>query len=181
MKHHVRRLFIAGLQNSSAVVSMSVTNLGWSPVHRCEQQKHRSCAPYDWNRQAYDLPWDSRILRHRHESNTINPTQTFGCEKAVLFGGSHTIWPRLKNGPRHLVQCHAYQIQRRCVKFGVGHITVTGNETWIYSYDPKTKQQSSVWVFQDEPKLTKAALVKSASKRMIASFLIKLDTWLLLH
>lgn len=50
---------------------------------------------------------------------------------------------------------------------------VTGDETWIYCYDPKTKQQSSVWVFQDEPKPTKVARVKSASKRMIASFFNK--------
>ena len=24
---------------------------------------------------------------------------------------------------------------------------VTGDETWIYQYDPETKQQSSVWLF----------------------------------
>ncbi|GBP04705.1 hypothetical protein EVAR_3665_1 [Eumeta japonica] len=36
------------------------------------------------NRQARVLPCDSGNLRHRHESNTINPTQTFGYEKAVL-------------------------------------------------------------------------------------------------
>ena len=28
---------------------------------------------------------------------------------------------------------------------------VTGDETWIYQYDPETKQQSAVWIFQDEP------------------------------
>ena len=27
---------------------------------------------------------------------------------------------------------------------------VTGDETWAYLYDPKTKQQSAVWVFPDE-------------------------------
>ena len=27
---------------------------------------------------------------------------------------------------------------------------VTGDETWVYQYDPETKQQSAVWVFPDE-------------------------------
>ena len=27
---------------------------------------------------------------------------------------------------------------------------VTGDESWIYAYEPETKQQSTVWVFQDE-------------------------------
>ncbi|GBP01127.1 Retrovirus-related Pol polyprotein from transposon TNT 1-94 [Eumeta japonica] len=31
-------------QNSSVVVSILVTNLVTSPVHRCEQQKYQSCA-----------------------------------------------------------------------------------------------------------------------------------------
>jgi histone-lysine N-methyltransferase SETMAR len=32
---------------------------------------------------------------------------------------------------------------------------VTGDETWIYQYDPETKQQSTVWVFDDEDPPTK--------------------------
>ena len=28
---------------------------------------------------------------------------------------------------------------------------VTGDELWIYADEPKSKQQSTVWVFQDEP------------------------------
>ncbi|KAG5347244.1 SETMR methyltransferase, partial [Acromyrmex charruanus] len=42
---------------------------------------------------------------------------------------------------------------------------VTGDETWIYSYKPESKQQSTVWVFQNEPKF-----VHSATKQMIACF-----------
>ncbi|CAH2097221.1 unnamed protein product [Euphydryas editha] len=68
-----------------------------------------------------------------------------------------------KNGSR--------QFQRRSIKFGVN--IITGDATWIYCYDPKTKQQSSVWVFRGEPKSTKAVRVNSASKRMIASFFNK--------
>ena len=29
-------------------------------------------------------------------------------------------------------------------------VIVTGDETWVYQYDPKTKQQSDVWVFPNE-------------------------------
>ncbi|GBP16178.1 hypothetical protein EVAR_9893_1 [Eumeta japonica] len=43
------------------------------------------------------------------------------------------------------------------VSNSVWHI-VTGGDTWIYYYDPKTEQQSTVWLYQDEPKLTKVAL-----------------------
>lgn len=46
----------------------------------------------------------------------------------------------------------------------------TGDESWIYSYDPETKQQSTVWVFQNEAKPTKVVRSRSASKKMIASF-----------
>ncbi|KAG5335789.1 SETMR methyltransferase, partial [Acromyrmex heyeri] len=31
---------------------------------------------------------------------------------------------------------------------------VTGDETWIYSYEPESKQQSTVWVFQNEEPIT---------------------------
>jgi len=47
---------------------------------------------------------------------------------------------------------------------------VTGDETWIYSYDPETKQQSTVWVFPDEPNPTKVVRPQSTSKKMIACF-----------
>lgn len=47
---------------------------------------------------------------------------------------------------------------------------VTGDETWIYSYEPETKRQSVVWVFQNEPKPTKVVRSRSVSKKMIASF-----------
>ncbi|GFU60514.1 HTH_48 domain-containing protein [Nephila pilipes] len=46
----------------------------------------------------------------------------------------------------------------------------TGDESWIYSYEPETKQQSTVWVFQDEAKPTKVVRGRSTSKQMIACF-----------
>jgi Transposase. len=47
---------------------------------------------------------------------------------------------------------------------------VTGDETWVYSYEPETKQQSCVWVFQSELKPTKVVRSRSVSKKMIACF-----------
>ena len=45
---------------------------------------------------------------------------------------------------------------------------VTGDETWIYAYEPENKQQSTVWPFQDEPNPTKIARARSTFKQMIA-------------
>lgn len=47
---------------------------------------------------------------------------------------------------------------------------VTGDESWIYQYDPETKNQSTVWVFQDEPPPTKVARSRSVGKQMVACF-----------
>lgn len=46
----------------------------------------------------------------------------------------------------------------------------TGDESWIYAYEPETKQKSRVWVFQDEPKPTKVVRARSTSKQMVACF-----------
>ncbi len=47
---------------------------------------------------------------------------------------------------------------------------VTGDESWIYAYEPESKQQSTVWVFQDEPNPTKVVRARSTSKQMVACF-----------
>ncbi|GBP57141.1 hypothetical protein EVAR_33384_1 [Eumeta japonica] len=35
------------------------------------------------------------------------------------------------------------------------------DESWLYAYDPETKQQSTVWVFQNEPYPKKVIRAKS--------------------
>ncbi|GBP41510.1 hypothetical protein EVAR_24429_1 [Eumeta japonica] len=45
---------------------------------------------------------------------------------------------------------------------------VTGDETWIYCYDLKTKQQSTVWVYRDEPKPTKVARERSSDNTIVS-------------
>ena len=47
---------------------------------------------------------------------------------------------------------------------------VTGDETWVYQYDPETKRQSAVWVFQDENPPVKFKRNRNASKQIIAYF-----------
>lgn len=47
---------------------------------------------------------------------------------------------------------------------------VTGDETWIYQFDPETKRQSSVWVFPDEQPPTKVKRQRSVGKKMVATF-----------
>ena len=42
---------------------------------------------------------------------------------------------------------------------------MTGDESWIYAYEPESKQQSTVWVFQDEPNPTKVARARSTSSK----------------
>jgi histone-lysine N-methyltransferase SETMAR len=51
---------------------------------------------------------------------------------------------------------------------------ITGDESWIYSYDPETKQQPSQWKSPNSPRLKKARQVKSKVKsRLIIFFDIK--------
>ncbi|TND00015.1 MAG: mariner transposase [Bacteroidetes bacterium] len=50
---------------------------------------------------------------------------------------------------------------------------VTGDETWIYFYDPLTKQESTVWVARNELPPTKVVREKSSFKRMFAIFFMK--------
>ena len=50
---------------------------------------------------------------------------------------------------------------------------VTGDETWVYQYDPEKKQQSAVWVFLDENPPVKFKRNRSATKQMIACFFAK--------
>jgi len=47
---------------------------------------------------------------------------------------------------------------------------ITGDETWISSYEPETKRQSQVWVFPDEECPTKVVRGRSTKKKMVATF-----------
>ena len=47
---------------------------------------------------------------------------------------------------------------------------ITGDETWVYGYDPDTKQQSSQWKLPNSPRPEKAHQVRSNVKSMLIIF-----------
>ena len=48
---------------------------------------------------------------------------------------------------------------------------ITTDETWLYFFDPETKQQSSVWTVKGSAPPKKARVSKSAGKRMCIMFM----------
>ena len=49
---------------------------------------------------------------------------------------------------------------------------VTGDETWVFEYDPTIKRQSSEWHTSQSPESKKAQMSKSRVKSMLIIFLI---------
>ena len=47
---------------------------------------------------------------------------------------------------------------------------VTGDETWIYHYDPLPMEKAKVWVFEDDPQPVQVKRPRSIGKRMYAIF-----------
>jgi len=47
---------------------------------------------------------------------------------------------------------------------------ITGDECWLYRYDPEIKQISSQWSTSSSPRLKKAWQVKSNIKTMLIAF-----------
>ena len=48
--------------------------------------------------------------------------------------------------------------------------TCTGDESWICAYEPETKQQSNVWIFEPEPNPTKVVCGKITSDQVACFF-----------
>ena len=46
-------------------------------------------------------------------------------------------------------------------------------DLWINAYEPETKQQCTMWVFEDEPYPTKVVRGRRTSKQMVACFFCK--------
>ena len=47
---------------------------------------------------------------------------------------------------------------------------MTGDESWIYQYDPETKRQSTVWVFPGDDPPVKVKRARSVGRKMVATF-----------
>jgi hypothetical protein len=52
---------------------------------------------------------------------------------------------------------------------------VTGDETWLYQYDPLNKRQSAEWVFPDDEPPTQTRRARSVGKQMVAYFFFPTD------
>jgi len=50
------------------------------------------------------------------------------------------------------------------------HKVITGDESWVFDYDPKTKRQSEEWHTKSSPHLKKARMSGSRVKTMIVVF-----------
>jgi Transposase (partial DDE domain) len=50
---------------------------------------------------------------------------------------------------------------------------VTIDESWLYYFNPGTKQQSTVWISKNEARPTKVRRARSTGKRMVAIFFMK--------
>ncbi|UYV73991.1 hypothetical protein LAZ67_11001742 [Cordylochernes scorpioides] len=48
---------------------------------------------------------------------------------------------------------------------------ITGDETWVYGYDPETKRQTAEWRGQGEPRPKKSRILKSRNKVLLVAFL----------
>ncbi|UYV63511.1 hypothetical protein LAZ67_2004387 [Cordylochernes scorpioides] len=48
---------------------------------------------------------------------------------------------------------------------------ITGDETWVYGYDPETKRQSAEWRGQGDPRPKKSRILKSRNKVLLVAFL----------
>ncbi len=53
---------------------------------------------------------------------------------------------------------------------GILNRVVTGDESWVYEYDPGNKRQSMEWRTPDEPQPKKARMSKSKGKSMLITF-----------
>jgi len=65
--------------------------------------------------------------------------------------------------------CRELKQQARDVPNFISYI-ITGDETWVYGYDPETKQQSLQWKSPNEPCSKKARQVCSNVKSMLIVF-----------
>ena len=52
---------------------------------------------------------------------------------------------------------------------------ITGDETWVFQYDPETKRQSLQWKSPGSPRPKKVRMSKSKIKVMLITFLTKKD------
>ena len=103
---------------------------------------------------------------------------SMGSCDAILNDNLHVkrVWakfvPRLlTDDQREQRQTIAHDLfERSCEDVQFHKNTVTGDESWVYRYDPETKQQSSQWKGPTSPRPKKGRQVRSKTKVMLLFF-----------
>ena len=97
---------------------------------------------------------------------------------AILTGDLHMKLVCAKFVPRLLADDQREQgqtiarvlFERSCEDVQFLKNTVTGDESWLYGYDPETKQQSSQWKGPTSPLPKKGRQLRSKTKVMLLAF-----------
>lgn len=103
---------------------------------------------------------------------------SFGTVQAILTGDLNMHRVAAKFVPRLLTpeqKAHRVEVCQDLLQHARDDPTfmsrvITGDESWVYGYDPETKQQSSQWKSPKSPRPKKALQVRSATKSMIVVF-----------
>ena len=151
---HQEPVFLNGTVNSTKVVIYSKTNLVKVVQNRklLFRQPLMLCA--NWYCKALGISGTS-IHSILNEHLTV---------KKFICVGSHTICQSLR---KRLVSID----RKKCSKNTIAVLWNTSMTSWqVMNRGFTRKQQSTVWVFQDEPNPIKVARPRSTSKQMIACF-----------
>jgi histone-lysine N-methyltransferase SETMAR len=81
--------------------------------------------------------------------------------------------PRLLSDDKETHRVSVYRELKQQARDGPIFVSsiITGDETWVYGYDPETKQHSSKWKLPNSPRPRKACQVRSNVKSMFIVFL----------
>ncbi|CAH1990877.1 unnamed protein product [Acanthoscelides obtectus] len=130
-----------------------------------------------------EAPHQSTISRCIENSNVEN----VDAVRKLIIEDRHVTYPEIVTSIQKIVheELGVRKLQKAArvnwcqkMRFNSGnsnnlHSIVSGDESWIYCYEPENKWQSAVWVFQGEEKPTKVIRSRSVSKKMVATFVSK--------
>ncbi len=97
--------------------------------------------------------------------------EKLGVRKLVSRWIPHLLTEEQKQ--KRLTWCKFMKEKFREGQFKLVWDILTGDETWIYQFDPETKHQSTVCVFEGEDPPMKCRRSRSENKKMIASFFMR--------
>ena len=107
--------------------------------------KHRACATCDWRWSSIDCSWTIKWSRNTENYYLGNFEQDFRNDSRVNL--------KMVSDDENVLKK-----------------VITGDESWVYGYDPETKQQSSQWKRPDEPRPKKARQSRSHVNSMLIIF-----------